>query len=1467
MRKKIVYGVVVGTTLSVGCVWADNPTERKWIAETGDVSAASSWQNGTRPAQGTDTAAGEMAFFTGAGDTSVTFPAGGWTDRGVYYFAKDLDNGSTLTFDARGTSWLMDAGRYFSTWQIFTLCGGACGGVSYPHILETSIKGSSPVAANPIFKLTDGVVKLVKDETSGNVLSLESGEWNFRDSNGVVTDQNKLLCFNAEGSAAEDAIVLRSGSTLKAPLVSLAPGPAIPSARFLIEGGSHTLDQVEIGVAKGTATTPVTMEVKGGTLVADKVIVGNRGTTKANNLTVSGSAKVTVGALTVGNVSAGGGSVVVSNTASLVVKDFKVCGNGSQTLNDLTTELKLADDADVTVSGWFYPNVGTGARNRSETTVGDRAHVHLTATTDTGTAAGAGALYMGGSTGGDSTCLTRVSVTDQAVVETAARTTIGHTSSSSNILEVSGSATFRNSNDSGIILGRGAGGRGYLVVKDAAQVKLTKGGLALSGNLKYGDNLGGEERVDILGGSVEAAGGLSLSGTNAWVELAGGTTSFKTWTVTGEPQYRITDPDWTLPTNTVRITGGVHTISGYSSDAGGISLKVGATNGNARVLIEGGELKASSMVQIGHVAATGAPGLLTITGGRFTIAQKDGSATGDSQLMVGWQDNSKGRVELLGGELVVNNLRGRSVGTSEFIADGGRLTVLNVVADKAAIYDLGRAELGAEGFDVSVPAGLCATNAQAYADLEGAAGLFVKSGKGTLVTTKESSHARTRVAAGRFRLASSVKTFGRALEIADGAYVLVDVPAAVGSYDVLRLDAPMAAADLARIVPATWGDGLAYTRTQTTANGTTTVTCTVAEGGPASREISETTVFEAPQTLAGTLSVTASGVEATFNESVEIVGTTLVIDVPAGSRVVFKAPVASAYTAVVKRGAGEVVFEVDCPGFQGTWTQEGGVFDLATSAFAPAAGGFDLTADTLRYSGTADGVLDAPVQIAGGTSQKRVVVDAAADLVLAGGLNSLGGGLVKTGAGTLTLEQPAGTFSLNTGSVAAMDGPVTTLPENGASPADASVVQNGSTAGAGLQILSGRVRVRGAGKTVTTVKNEQAIYVGTGFAGQTAEAGLEISDCSYVADGTTRSTVIGRNASSTSFDHPYLSVTDASYRNHRFLLGNASSTQPVYPTVAMTNVTVTTESGFQIGQPNDKVHPVLRLCNTQVTQFRAGYATGHVLHRDFDVELSSNSRLNATWPPQATDNWHGLQFANGAWGVLKVTGGSTLQTSRIETLNTGATAEKHVDIVFDDGILDMTKDASSIGARTAFVQPAYQGFTADGEGMEVRLAEGVAHTFATPFRGNGRITKTGLGTMTLETVADGLPVFRGTGDVVVKEGVIDLGEQTETNVCFVGAGGTVQNGACAVKRVVGEGELLTLVGTVSVPRIVIDAGETELAANQEIVVARVAADAAVSVAGCKVVTTEPSLRGTASVKNGQVVVQLESRKRFLIIFR
>ena len=82
MERLILLGMTVLGGL-VGTVCAANPTERRWNVAEGFVNAAASWQNGTPPAQGTPDAAGEMAYFTGAGDKTVRFPAGGWTDEEV----------------------------------------------------------------------------------------------------------------------------------------------------------------------------------------------------------------------------------------------------------------------------------------------------------------------------------------------------------------------------------------------------------------------------------------------------------------------------------------------------------------------------------------------------------------------------------------------------------------------------------------------------------------------------------------------------------------------------------------------------------------------------------------------------------------------------------------------------------------------------------------------------------------------------------------------------------------------------------------------------------------------------------------------------------------------------------------------------------------------------------------------------------------------------------------------------------------------------------------------------------------------------------------------------------------------------------------------------------------------------------------------------------------------------------------
>ena len=312
------------------------------------------------------------------------------------------------------------------------------------------------------------------------------------------------------------------------------------------------------------------------------------------------------------------------------------------------------------------------------------------------------------------------------------------------------------------------------------------------------------------------------------------------------------------------------------------------------------------------------------------------------------------------------------------------------------------------------------------------------------------------------------------------------------------------------------------------------------------------------------------------------------------------------------------------------------------------------------------------VTVNGASPQKRVVVCAESDVTFAGGWNSTNGGLVKHGPGTLEIVEPSGTFALGTSSVAASDGAVSQLPADGASPADASAKQNNATAGAALQILDGKVVVKGAGQTKTTVNNTQSIYVSTGYSSQRAEAGLEICDCTYNADGTTRSFNVGHGAGVAEFNHPTLTVKNAKLVSHRILLaGNTGTSKDVYPTATFENATVQLESGLQLGAASDKCHPTLKLVNAQVTQWRAGYAIGHSFCRDVKVEILSNSLLNATYTSNAGANWKGVQFEQNAWGTIRVASGSKLQTSWFNILNTNATAEKHVDLVFDGGVLEM----------------------------------------------------------------------------------------------------------------------------------------------------------------------------------------------------
>ena len=369
MERLILLGMTVLGGLA-GTVCAANPTERRWNVAEGFVNAATSWQNGTLPAQGTSEKAGEMAYFTGAGDKTVRFPAGGWTDCGVFYFAKGLADGTTLTFDATGTSWTFAPGTYFSNWQILTLCGDNHSGISYPHILQVTANAGGKVA-EPIFTLTDGVVRFFKHTAQGNVLALERGTWDFTRTGASGTDY--LLFFNAEWGGT-DEVVLRAGTSLKTPEVRLNPNAGLAGARFRVEGGAHALGTVVVGGAKETSTTPVLFEMTAGTVAAGAVNVGNRTTTSDNRLALRGTAALTTEALTLSE-SGAGATVDLADRATLAVtKDllFRPAVEGT------VATLVATNDAVVTVAGFVRPNYRAESAARSELVLGGRARLRTT---------------------------------------------------------------------------------------------------------------------------------------------------------------------------------------------------------------------------------------------------------------------------------------------------------------------------------------------------------------------------------------------------------------------------------------------------------------------------------------------------------------------------------------------------------------------------------------------------------------------------------------------------------------------------------------------------------------------------------------------------------------------------------------------------------------------------------------------------------------------------------------------------------------------------------------------------------------------------------------------------------------------------------------------------------------------------------------------------------------------------------
>lgn len=812
--------------------------------------------------------------------------------------------------------------------------------------------------------------------------------------------------------------------------------------------------------------------------------------------------------------------------------------------------------------------------------------------------------------------------------------------------------------------------------------------------------------------------------------------------------------------------------------------------------------------------------------------------------------------------LSMRAIYGGAPGTGEaglaLTADGGTLAAAGTAPLPVPYLSGCSATLGAGG--LTLDTGLNDVEIdQAFAAADGAAAAtLTKAGAGTLTVRRDSSHPRTHVAAGRLAFAAGATRFGNSLSFAGGArlalpeegclaadalafegVLCLEAPATAEAgtpLAVLKLATPLTAEQLAHLVVVNGEDGKAYAFTGAD-DGTVSLTVTeAAAGAPTWTGAAGTSWHEAgnwnpaavpaggddvtvPETatldvadLAAARSITvgAGAAVTVAGAGPLMVGTG--VDVQEGASASLAAPLLGVGGTFEKRGAGELVVSgANGATMQDAWRLVGGrtVFTsgAALGADMATAGALALSNNTFRYTGEAAAVRR-PLTLLG---ELPCVFDIAGDLTFEDftvAFAQRDAGLVKTGAGTLTLKVPAGTTTLSVWSASPRKGNV----DVGGLFAPSAAGEVAGWDGAGqFSVLDGRVEIVGAGKAASTVRQEhQGSIGGSGWASATAPE-LYLRDVTFV------------QGSGNGFHLLMDQQTAAGSAGARLVLDNADMTcngldvgfnrrngnaEAVHSTLAITNGTL--DVAWQLRIPADGgMAPVVRVGAGGRIRRNSTTATGGVMFGGaFDARFEDGGALEVASPQQLT-------FNGDAKGEAVFARGGGLTTTRFLALN----ASKAAALVFDGGFAAFTQDGG-ISAGT----PATTCLRAEAGGGELRVAAGVSHALALPLAGTGAFTKTGAGTLVLtndlavaQTYVSGVPTytFKETGATTPKlanAGGLVIAEGTVRCVAGAAPEGT---------RVSGTG---TLSGAFTSLTLAVEPGATEALAFADLTAETVRVD-------------------------------------------
>lgn len=1410
---KICAVAVLPAVGALAADWRSEVTEGFW-------NVPGNWSSGLVPG------AAEEANFRGslnAGVYRAVIPAGGYED-GASTLVNGLKSGTTVTFDALGTTWTKQraADGSWAGGRILRFDNA-------DHIFNIEGVNAANAADWFGFTFTDGQISFTAND-AGDHLNFASGAFD--------------MAFLPDGTPSNHAAIMGYSPHRANAVVELSGGShkfrgtqvrgQTPNSVFRVSGGDHELwGGLNIKCWDGAADGVV--EVTGGSLtVMDNAVWIGHNKNGAGIVRVKGDGtfRNNSGATYFPDVATEQGFIQVSEHGTYVSRAGIAAGHA----NDSYAEIDVRGDGRLLVTNQLNLAEG-GTGSTGVLTVAERGYVY--------------AQDLNGAGGADR--VAKVTLQDEATLEVGGGTIYAADTAQFDFLMKGGNFVPARGNDWNI------GNNNLGIVNFLVEDGRVSDGAGNDGRGGWNFRTGPGSNVEFRGGSINI-GNLRIEG----------------------PQKGLTDF-----TNTVRQTGGEVNIrrTGWGD---GLDIRANNRNamyllegGTLRV----GKRGDGGMFRLGHAGANnGYHAVFRQTGGTAVLDGvvnmcDAGGSDGEFELLGGvtYAHDIRG----WNGSVYRGN-----TGWARCYFNGGTLKPTG--DGVTLIYTMPECSVGENGLTVDTDGLNATISAQFQNDGAGTDnevdGLFVKAGLGTLtLRLKEtdggakneyagrslnSDHTYTRVAGGTLLLADAEDCrFGKNVAILGGATLsmtgtpqtltvdrlalgdgrnfavlkldagdtvkvlgengikatcgALDVPFADanGSTPVFYCASPVDADELAKISVFNANPNKEYAwETSENEDGETVCSLLVMARGTHSKTITHAATG---RTVSGDGAVSAviGQVSATESEDLTL-ARVAALDITGGQTLELASRLNGTGTELVKLGSGLLQVTGDNGGFFGSFKSRGGTLEIMNRrAFGPGELFFPLVlgGGTLAYSGT-DGAADfnGALRIDAFAPKKAVVLRNTGDMSFTS-VDYVKGAFAKTGTGALTLNLPAGQHWI--GSSAEEEylekGGDVMLPVSGDSPISESGLY-------GVNIYEGALRVRGAGIDATTLKTGNTALLGGSYNG-TVPAVLDVSNARVDWGAGSRHAMMARDIKSPELA-PKIILNNAYLKADSMTIGE-SAVETCYPEITMNNSTFFDHYSAVLG--NATVLPRVTANNSKLYSDAMWGWTVRGL--DFARFTGPEALFGSLCVNAGDDRTGSITVQNSFDGEMRFEQGATLAvTRRLRFLNFDET--KHLAVVFDGGRFEMRgsptypNDASFMGATSV------NGFEIEKGGLTVDIADTYEHAITFPFRGRGDWRKTGAGTLCLtnsfsygvgdvdvallqtsgesrvaegKLLVDGAVIGRTAKFVVDADAVLDLNATSVTADTLAG-GGTVANGALALTTLKYDAEAqptfadVSLSGTVNV---------------------------------------------------------------------